>query len=549
MLQQIYVENFVLIDNVNLTFRDHLSAFTGETGAGKSLLIDAIGILKGDRISSSLVRQNKEKALIEGVFTLSEQHPAYGILQEAGYDIEEGMLIITREFTKDGKSTSRINHRLTTVSFIKEVIRLLIDIHSQHDTQYLLNSRYHLGLLDAYCAHDELLTQTKKAYEKYKECCDTLHDALLNTYNVDDLEFLSFQLNEIEQAAIHDGELEELEFEQRRMQAFEKISSHLHNAIEYLDGSHGSNPSLYEACRELESLDEDEHLVKAHEALLDAYYLIDEKLGELRDYLSFMEYDEQRYNDIQERIFLIRKIERKYGNIRYLDQKKEELQKKIDQILHRQEFIEQQEQLKKEAYAAFFSYAKQLQTNRKKQAKRLESDIIKQLEDLYLPNARFEISFQETEGNMTGIDKVEFMISMNPGEHMKPLSTTASGGELSRLMLGLKAVFTDLAGIETIIFDEIDTGVSGSVALAIGKKMKQLANSTQVLCVTHLAQVAACADTHYLVKKKQLEQETQTQIVKLSEEERIRELAMISSDSQSEHALRAAQELFIKGQS
>ncbi len=150
---------------------------------------------------------------------------------------------------------------------------------------------------------------------------------------------------------------------------------------------------------------------------------------------------------------------------------------------------------------------------------------------------------------MTGIDKVEFMISMNPGEHMKPLSTTASGGELSRLMLGLKAVFTNLAKIETIIFDEIDTGVSGSVALAIGKKMKQLANSTQVLCVTHLAQVAACADTHYLVKKKQLEQETQTQIVKLSEEERIRELAMISSDSQSEHALRAAQELFAKGQS
>ena len=274
-----------------------------------------------------------------------------------------------------------------------------------------------------------------------------------------------------------------------------------------------------------------------------------EKLGELRDYLSFMEYDEQRYNDIQERIFLIRKIERKYGNIRYLDQKKEELQKKIDRILHRQEFIEQQEHLKKEAYAIFFTYAKQLQANRKKQAKRLESDIIKQLEDLYLPNARFEISFQETEGNMTGIDKVEFMISMNPGEHMKPLSTTASGGELSRLMLGLKAVFTNLAKIETIIFDEIDTGVSGSVALAIGKKMKQLANSTQVLCVTHLAQVAACADTHYLVKKKQLEQETQTQIVKLSEEERIRELAMISSDSQSEHALRAAQELFAKGQS
>lgn len=548
MLQQIYVENFILIDNINLTFDSSLSAFTGETGAGKSLLIDAIGILKGDRISSSMVKENKEKALIEGVFSIEESHPVYQKLQEAGYDLEEGMLIITREFTKDGKSTSRINRRLTTVSFIKEILGSLIDIHSQHDTQYLLNNRYHLGLLDAYFPHDELLQKTKESYQTYKECADALQDALENTYNVDDLEFLEFQLNEIEEADIKEGELEELEAEQHRLATFEKTNAHLHQAIELIDGNQGSNPILYEACRELEGLNDDEPFTKIHEALLDAYYAIDERLSELRDYMDTMEYDEERNNEIQERIFLIRKIERKYGSVRYLKTKIEELKSKIDLILHRQEFIERQEKLKKEAYNEFYTYAKQLQEERKTQALKLQDDIIQQLKDLYLPNARFAVDFKEVEGNVHGIDKVEFMISMNPGERLKPLSTTASGGELSRLMLGLKAIFTKLAGIETIIFDEIDTGVSGSVAFGIGKKMQQLASDTQVFCVTHLAQVAACANTHYLVKKEQTQTETHTYIQKLNIEERISQLALISSDSLSSSALQAAQELFDKAQ-
>lgn len=549
MLKQIYVENFILIDNINLMFDDQLSAFTGETGAGKSILIDAIGILKGDRISSSMVKQNKDKALIEGIFTIDANHSVCQKLHEAGYDIEEDLLIITREFSKDGKSTSRINHRMTTVSFIKEILGSLVDIHSQHDTQYLLNNRYHLSLLDAYCKHGELLTKVKTSYQMYKECKDTLEDALQNTYNEDDLEFLTYQLNEIEAADIKEGELEELEHEQHRMMSFEKITSHLNRAIEYLDGSGGSNPALYEACRELEGFDLDETLQTAHDALLDAYYVVDEKLQELRDYIASMEYDEERNNEIQERIFLIHKMERKYGNIKYLENKKNELNDKIDLILHRQEFIDKQEKLKKQAYDEFLSLSISLRENRKIQADQLEKDIVKQLHDLYLPNAQFHVDFKEIDGNGFGIDKVEFMISMNLGEHLKPLSATASGGELSRLMLGLKAIFTKLAGIETIIFDEIDTGVSGSVALAIGRKMKELAKDTQVFCVTHLAQVAACANYHYLVKKEQAELETRTSIHKLTNVERIEELAMISSDSLSESAMNAANELFSKAQS
>lgn len=548
MLQQIYVENFILIDNINLVFQNQLSAFTGETGAGKSLLIDAIGILKGDRISSSMVKQNKEKALIEGIFSIEKTHSAYQKLIDAGYDMEEDLLIISREFTKDGKSTSRINHRITTVSFIKEIISSLIDIHSQHDTQYLLNNRYHLNLLDAYCGHDDLLFQVKTAYQKYKEIADSLNDALQNTYNEDDLEFLTFQLNEIESADIKEGELDELEHEQKRMASFEKTSEHLTHAIDYLDGNQGSNPMLYQACRELENLSDEDSLKAIYDTLLDSYYAIDEKLQELRDYLNSMEYDEERNNEIQERIFLIHKLERKYGNAKYLDAKKDELSMKIDMILHRQDYITKQEKLKKSAYDEFFQLASTLQLKRKEKAKLLEQEIVKQLHDLYLPNARFQVDFKETDGSTQGIDKVEFMISMNPGEGLKPLSQTASGGELSRLMLGLKTIFTKLAGIETIIFDEIDTGVSGSVALAIGRKMKELSNQTQVFCVTHLAQVAACANTHYLVKKEQLIDETHTYIQELDLQQRIQELAMISSDSMSESAIKAAEELFVKAQ-
>lgn len=548
MLQQIYVENFILIDNINLAFQNQLSAFTGETGAGKSILIDAIGILKGDRISSSMVKQNKEKALIEGVFSISKTHPCYEKLVNAGYDMEEDLLIISREFNKDGKSTSRINHRITTVSFIKEIISSIIDIHSQHDTQYLLNNRFHLELLDAYCAHVDLPNKVKHAYLAYKNISDTLEEALQSTYNVDDLEFLTFQLNELENADIKDGELEELQLEQRKMASFGKTSEHLNQAIEYLDGNQGSNPTLYEACRELESLDEDDALKAAYDTLLDAYYVVDEKLQELRSYMEAMEYDEERNNEIQERIFLLHKIERKYGSIKQLDAKKEELMMKIDLILHRQDFITKQEVLKKEAYDQFLKVAQILRNDRKEKAKRLEEDIVQQLHDLYLPNARFHVEFKEIEGNTHGIDKVEFMISMNPGEALKPLSQTASGGELSRLMLGLKTIFTKLAGIETIIFDEIDTGVSGGVAFAIGRKMKELANVTQVFCVTHLAQVAACANTHYLVRKEQLQNETHTYIQELDTQQRLQELAMISSDSVSDSALKAAEELYIKAQ-
>lgn len=550
MLIQMYVKDFVLIDQLNLTFHDGMSAFTGETGAGKSLLIDAIGILRGDRINTSMVKHGKEKAIIEGVFTINPNHPARTLLTEAGYEMEDDTIIIQREFRADGKSIARLNHRTTTVSLIRNVLSTLIDIHSQHDSQYLLNNKYHLQLLDQYCDQATLCEEVTSLYRSYQQISHDLKQALEEDYNEDDLEYLTYQLNEIDQAQLKEGELEELEDELKKLMAFEKISSSLHQCVELLNGDEqGANPNVYEACRLLEGLVEDDALVAAHEKLLETYYTLEEQYQELYAYMEQMEFDEARVNELNERIFLIRKILRKYGgDIESVLAKREELDHKIDSILHRSDFLKKQEARKQAAYRAFYEQASRLHEIRVKKAKVLEASIVTQLRDLHLANAQFQVHFEEIEGNAYGIDAVEFLISMNKGEALKPLQTTASGGELSRLMLGLKTIFTKLQGIETVIFDEIDTGVSGSVALAIGKKMKQLSQDTQVFCVTHLAQVAACANHHYLVEKHQQDASTTTSILSLDHEASIQQLALIASDSASDHALLAARELFEKAQ-
>lgn len=550
MLKEMYVKDFVLIDNVNLSFCAGMSAFTGETGAGKSLLIDAIGILCGDRANANMVKRGKEQAVIEGVFELPKDHPANALLNEAGFESEDGTIIVQRTFTKDGKSTARLNYRTTTVSFLKQVLSSLVDIHSQHGNQYLLNHKYHLTLLDHYLNEPQLCQSVKERYRRYEEITKELNEALKHEYNEDDLEFLTYQLNEIDDADLKEGELEELEDEAKRYMAFEKISTALAQAVNLLNGDQGANPAIYEACRLLEGLDEDEALIQSHDKLLELYYALDEQYQNLCDYVDQMEYDEQRVNEINERIFHIRKILRKYGgDVESVMQKREELEHKIDLILHRSDFLKQQEAKQKEAYEAFYQKAKALHDLRVTKAKELEAAIITQLRDLQLEHARFHVDLQQIHGDSHGIDTAEFLVSMNKGEALKPLRMTASGGELSRLMLGLKTIFTSLQGIETVIFDEIDTGVSGSVAFAIGKKMQQLGKTAQVFCVTHLSQVAACAKHHYLVEKHQDDAFVTTKIHALDETARLRELAMIATDSTSPSALAAALELYQKARS
>lgn len=549
MLKEMYVKDFILIDEVRLSFDDHMSAFTGETGAGKSLLMDAIGVLKGDRIQTSMIREGKDKALIEGVFEVEERHPAYRLLKDAGYELEDGMFIASRECSRSGKSTARINQRMVNVSFLRDVVSSLVDIHSQHDTQYLLNARYHLSLLDNFCDDAVLCALVKERYQNYKTISDELEAALREDYNEDDLEFLTYQLNEIDDAALKEHELDELEDEQRRLQAFEKISSRVQSALQYLEEEDKGNAALYAAYREISAIHEDDYFQGVAEKLQEAYYQVEEQIQGIRDHMENFDYDEAHFATLQERIFLIHKILRKYGPTwQDVMKQRDELEHKIDIILNRADFVKKQEAIRDAANASFMEAATQLHELRVNKAQELESLILKQLHDLQLPNARFHVAIDTIDGNVNGIDKVAFFVSMNPGEVMKPLSTTASGGELSRFMLGLKTVFTSLQGIETIIFDEIDTGVSGSVAFSVGRKMKEISDHVQVFCVTHLASVAACAHQHYIVEKKQNEDTTHTSIRRLHEDERICELAMISNNSTSESALKAAKELLNRAQ-
>lgn len=541
MLTSIFVKNFILIDQVSLDFQPGLSAFTGETGAGKSLLMDAIGVLKGERANAGMVKTGCDKAMIEGVFTI--EHPSLiQKLTEDGFDLEEDALIITREITKEGKSTTRINHRVASVSYVREIISQIVDIHSQHDTQYLLNARYHLGLLDNFVNELDLNAQVEKDYHAYKKVKDELEAALSSDYNEDDLEYLTFQLNEIDQAAIRQQELEALEDEQKRMLSFEKITSAVQLAITQMEQT--GNPAVYETFKALQGL-QDEVPSRIASTLSDFYYQMEDMNSELHDYLDHLEYDEARFNEVSDRIFLIHKIYRKYGgDYDAVMEKRAELERKIDSILHRQDFILKHEAIVETAHKKFLASAAKLSKLRQKKAMELSTLVKQQLHDLQLEHARFEIAFEPTQGNATGIDKVEFMVAMNAGEGLRPLAHSASGGELSRLMLGLKTVFTSLMGIETVIFDEIDTGVSGKVALAIGKKMKELGKQTQVFCVTHLAPVAACASQHYIVEKHQANQQTRTSIALLDQEQRIKELANIASGSDSDHAIQSALELY-----
>ncbi len=489
MLTQIYVKNFILIDEVQLSLYPHMSAFTGETGAGKSLLMDAIGILKGDRVSSDMIKQDCDKAIIEGVFEISSHSIAYKLLEEAGYDIEDGVLIVTREITREGKSTARINQRATTVSFLKQVVAYLVDIHSQHDTHYLRHASSHLMLLDRFAQNDDLLKDVKESYHLYDKLKKDFETALHQDYNEDDLEFLTFQLNEIDEASLQEGELEELEQEQKQMMSYEKNAETASSAIQLLDDN--SISSIYEAYRLLNMIQDDEIFQTLSSQLLDAYYQIDDYCSQIKKHLEDMEFDEEHFHEIQERIFLLHKIYRKYGgSYDAVKEKRDFLEEKIDSILHRQDYINKQEKKVKEAYHKYQKVCEKLHDRRIKKAKELEELILIQLKDLQLPNARFHVEINEFEGNATGMDQISFLISMNAGENLKPLQATASGGELSRFMLGLKTVFTSLTGIDTVIFDEIDTGVSGSVAFSIGKKMAQLGQNTQVFCVTHLANVS-----------------------------------------------------------
>lgn len=551
MLKHLVVRNFILIDEVDLDFAEGFSAFTGETGAGKSILIDAIGMLCGQRASAGLVKSGASQALIEGIFDFSHNLRVREVLQDAGLEPEElENVVISRQISAEGKSTMRLNYRVTTVNLVKEILSYAIDIHSQHDTQYLLNRNSFLRLLDQYAADSALNQLVGQRYQIWRQWKEELEEAK-SPKTQQDLEFLQFQLDEITQAQLKPKEDEQLEQLEKRIASREKLFQRVSEALQRLDGEQGLLDSLYETARLTGGFADQNELNEISEAISGHYYALQDLTERLRDFCGSLEFSEEQINQVQSRLFEINRLKRKYGrSVEEILDRQQQLTEQLDRAEHLQEHLALLEKRTQEAWQQFEESAGQLSALRHQKALHLQKEIEGHLHDLMLPHARFVVELTPaSRPSSSGLDDVDFLISMNPGEPVRPLVQTASGGELSRLMLGLKTIFTRLAGIETVIFDEIDTGVSGQVATAIGVKMSLLSQDAQVFAVTHLAQVAACADRHYHVTKTQSDQSTQTQIHSLNQQERIAQLALISQGEQSAAALQAAAELLERNRS
>ncbi len=541
MIKHIYIKNFVLIEEAELDLQSGFSVFTGETGAGKSVLMDALSVLSADRASSSFVMSQKDKAVIEGTFDLSDDAHARAILDEAGLECGDEVTF-TREITSAGKSVSRIDRRIVTLSLMKDCLRDQIDIHGQRDNAYLLKVSSHIRLLDAFLSVQDLKDKVRESYGQWTQLLKEKEEALNSTYNESDAEYFTHQIREIDAAALKEGEDEELAEKEKQYRA---MRSSMEKFSRIRDTYDGISDDLYTLHSLVESLDERSGVAELQKRITDSYYDLSDALEQLKDMQDSFDMSEEEIDAMQERIFTIQKLKRRYGHtIPDILHTRDELEDRVKQITHKQEYLQAIGKKIDKAYKAYLKYASELSEKRRKNSHKLDEAVLGDLHDLMLDNASFKTEITDAKPSADGIDRVEFLISMNRAEKLKPLADVASGGELSRLMLGLKRVFTSLQGIRTVIFDEIDTGVSGPVASAIGRKMKNISADTQVIAVTHLAQVAAHGDHHYLVSKSFDGNRTITDIRELDEEEKIDQLALIAAGEITELSRKAAKELY-----
>lgn len=541
MIEQLSVKDYVLFKSCIIDFKNGMSVITGETGAGKSLLIDAIGYLSGDRIKSNVIRNGKDKAILSMVLTSNEKVNA--ILEENGFEVDD-QVIISRTVLNNNKSTVRINQQITTLSFVRKIVNLLVDIHSQMDTYRLMDTSVQMELLDSYAKTMGLKASVNEAYVKYSNVLHELETIKSEEFSDAELEFLTAQLDEIENANVQENELDALNDQIHEATSWYKNSEDLSSCLYEIDKENGALDSLYTLYKQASK---SPILNDYEESFKNLYYSlqsVDEELKHMRDTHSN---DSLDLDSLQSRQYLIKKLYRKYGgSYTSLMESKKSITDKIDRIIHRQDVFDKLEKEKEESFTLYMKLANALSLKRKEVFSQLESKVMEHCKDLMLENARFMISCMEKKPSNNGIDNIEFLVSMNPGQDFSSLSASASGGELSRLMLALKVVFQASNGIETIIFDEIDTGVSGKVALAMGAKMKALSKNYQVLCITHLASVAVYANTHYLVNKKTSASETITSVQELDQDKTIQELAVMTSGEASQKAKESMQDLWVK---
>ena len=537
MIGTLHIKNIGIIDEISIDLGEGFNVITGETGAGKSLIIDSLSIISGGRFSKEMIRKDQEYSFIELNLFLPNNEKSI-----------DGSVIVSREIHINGKNSCKINGRLVTVNELKEFMSKVIDIHGQHENQLILNENEHIEYLDAFIK--ENITEKdnyKNLYLEYKN----IQKELKENYGDDKekerkLDLLKYELNEIDATNLKIGEEEELEEQSKIMQNSEKLQNSLNNVD--IELNENAVTAISNSIRSLEKIEDcGEHYQNKLSELKDIYYTVQELARDISYMKEDIYFDEEERSNIENRLDTIYSLKRKYGNsIKEILEYKDKIKKEIDEIENKDEYNkklkEKLEKIKKE----MLNIAKNIHQKRIEYAEKLSNAINKELEALEMKNAKFKVNVelnQDEKFNSNGLDKVTFLIQTNIGDEFKPLIKIASGGEMSRIMLAIKTVLSDVDKIPILVFDEIDTGISGKAAKAVGEKMKLISKKHQVICITHLATIAAKGDNNYYVSKNVKSEKTVTNIQKLLENEVIEEIAKLTSGEITETSKKHAIEL------
>ncbi|MFC5590963.1 DNA repair protein RecN [Sporosarcina soli] len=541
MLSEISIKNFAIIEELDVTFYEGLTVLTGETGAGKSIIIDAVQLLAGGRGSTEFIRHGSKKAELEGLFTIDDpSHPLLSKLEELGIECGEGTVILRRDLNLNGKTVCRINGKLVTIAILREIGSHLIDIHGQHENQELMHEKRHIHLLDHFAGPELVRAYENYAdlYEQYRKLKQKIEAADENEQQVAQrIDLYSFQMKEIDAAALVIGEEEALEEEKRKLLNFTRLYERLNTAYVSISGDTHALDWVGAAMSDMEDAASVDSTLKPHaESVATSFYTLQETAHELKSILDDMEFDPTRLEFVENRLALHTSLQRKYGKtIEDILIYRDKIADELESLLSRDERLSVAQEKLDHLYQDLQLEAAELSIIRQTTASRLEQAIMEQLEQLHMGKATFKVEIKPKPAGMfdaNGFDDVSFQISTNVGEPLKPLVKVASGGELSRIMLALKTIFSKHQGITSLIFDEVDTGVSGRVAQAIAEKIAMIATHSQVLCISHLPQVAAMADQHYLIKKNVEDDRTRTSIQDVIDSERIEELSRMLSGAE-----------------
>ncbi len=531
MLLSLHVKNMALIQDAEVEFGPGLNILTGETGAGKSIVIGSVNVAVGTGSFKDYLPEGTDYALVELNFT-TKNKDVLKKMEQMEIPVEDDQIIISRKY-QNGRSVSRVNGETVNVSFIRELAGGLIDIHGQHQHQSLLYPKFHLMLLDEFAKEDlgDRKQECERACLEYRRICTELEQALADgAERAKQIDFLTYEVEEIEAAGLRVGEDEELEREYVKLSHGQKILEALSEAAELVSGSDGAEERISRAVRSLGSVTAyDEGLESLYQELSELENLANDFARGLSGYMDDFSYDEQEFYRMSERLDLLNRLKSKYGRtIEDIFAYQKEKQEKLNRLTDYESYLESLKQKKEASKKKLFAVAEEISSIRKEHAGKLADKITKSLVELNFLDVRFSIDFQKMEEpNTGGMDEVCFMISTNPGMPLRPLQEVASGGELSRIMLAIKSVMAQKDAIGTLIFDEIDTGISGRTAQKVSEKMAVIARDHQVICITHLAQIAAMADTHLAIEKQVKNGSTVTSIKMLKEEESVQELARI----------------------